>query len=85
MRVRKLMAVLALAAGLVLFGAASPAWGYGDYDGDGDVDLDDFAEFPGCMAGPGGGLGSECGCLDLDGSGEIDLADFAAFQEAFTN
>ena len=57
--------------------------GDGDCDGDGDVDLYDFTGFAACLTGPGGGLGSECGCLDLDGSGDIDLADFAAFQEAF--
>lgn len=31
-----------------------PSTSSGDWDEDGDVDLDDFAEFPGCMSGPWG-------------------------------
>jgi hypothetical protein len=56
----------------------------GDCDYDGDVDLDDFADFEACLLGPGGGLGPDCNCFDLDGSGDVDLGDFAVFQEAFT-
>ena len=58
---------------------------FGCVPGDGDVDLDDFAEFQACLAGPGGGLGQpECTCFDFDDSGDVNLADFAAFQTAFT-
>ena len=56
----------------------------GDGDCDGDVDLDDYADFEACLAGPGGGLGADCGCFDFDDSGDVDLKDFAAFQVAFT-
>ncbi|UCG17345.1 MAG: hypothetical protein JSV19_04795 [Phycisphaerales bacterium] len=56
----------------------------GDCDADGDVDLSDFADFEGCLAGPGGGLGTGCVCFDLDDNGDVDLGDFAEFQLAFT-
>jgi hypothetical protein len=56
----------------------------GDCDYDGDVDLDDFADFAACLLGPGGGVGPECTCFDLDDSGDVDLSDFAVFQETFT-
>jgi hypothetical protein len=57
----------------------------GDCDGDGDIDLDDFVCFEGCLGGPGGGLGAECGPFDFDGDGDVDLRDYAAFQRAFTH
>jgi len=56
----------------------------GDCDADGDVDLDDYKHFAGCLGGPGGGLGTGCGCFDFDGSGDVDLFDFADFQVVFT-
>ncbi len=61
---------------------ASPA--AGDFDGDGNTDLDDFEEFSGCLAGPGNGLAEGCECVDVDGDGDNDLDDFAQFQAAFT-
>ncbi len=56
----------------------------GDCDGDGDVDLDDFASFEACLLGPDGGLGTGCECFDFDGDGDNDLLDFAQFQVNFT-
>ena len=57
----------------------------GRCDCDGDVDRTDFADFEGCLTGPGGGLPEpDCGCFDLNDSGDVDLEDFAAFQQAFT-
>ncbi len=63
-----------------------------DFDANGIVDLDDFAGFADCMAGPGvlpTPPSPECvdACLaafdfDSDDS-DVDLGDFAAFQEAF--
>lgn len=64
----------------------------GDFDYDGDVDADDFAEFTNCMAGPDvlpdpqSPEGSQM-CLstfDFDSDVDVDLADFAVFQAAFT-
>jgi hypothetical protein len=52
-------------------------------DLDGDIDLDDYIIFAGCMAGPGS-LPPECATADLDNDNDCDLDDFAAFQDAFT-
>ena len=61
----------------------------GDWDEDGDVDLDDFAEFPGCMSGPWAAEGfvmpsQDClDVFDLDADADVDLKDFAGFQRRF--
>lgn len=58
----------------------------GDYDGDGDVDLVDYAEFPDCMTGPGGGLASSsCKPFDFDDDVDVDLSDAAVFMQVFGN
>ena len=60
--------------------ARSP--GYGDFDGDGDADLDDYMFFASAMTGPVNtvtpGAGDEA--CDYDGDGHVDLSDFARFQ-----
>jgi len=64
----------------------------GDFDNDEDVDLDDFAAFVDCVAGPDvppDPASPECAqmCLDAfdnDDDADVDLDDFAAFQAAFT-
>jgi sulfatase modifying factor 1 len=83
MQLRRLLAALALAAGLVLWGTAAPAMGDGDYNDDGTIDLADYAEFPDCMGGPDGGLGVDCDVFDFDSDGDVDAVDFAGFQEVF--
>jgi len=57
----------------------------GDADGDGDVDLADFALLWSCLTGPDcGPVGSGCEAFDLDWDGDVDLKDAAAFAKAFT-
>lgn len=52
----------------------------GDFDGDGQADIDDFAILAACLAGPDQGVSSGCECVDIVADGQIDLVDFAAFQ-----
>ncbi len=59
-----------------------------DTNGDGDVDLQDFAAFASCFSGPNspwaGSLpDSVCGCLDVDRDRDVDLGDFSAFNGCF--
>ncbi|MCK4342413.1 MAG: RHS repeat protein [Phycisphaerae bacterium] len=64
----------------------------GDFDADGDVDMDDFTFLVDCMAGPWeipNPPVPECvaACLaafDWDDDDDVDLADFAEFQVLFT-
>ncbi len=64
--------------------------GAGDADGDCDVDLDDYALFAGCLAGPDVDVPpAECtapefSATDLDGDDDVDLADLAGFQQVFS-
>ncbi len=80
MRVRRLMSVPAVAVGLVLLGAAAPAWAV-DSDGDGVDDAHDM-----CNNTPTDTAvdleGRPRG--DLDQDCDIDLDDFARFQQGFT-
>lgn len=56
----------------------------GDLDGNGVVNLADYAVFQGCFTGPGGGpVDGQCIAGDSDLDGDIDLIDFGAFQRAF--
>lgn len=54
----------------------------GDLDGDGDVDLDDYSDFHGCITGPDTPQNDpECRYADFDCDGDVDLGDFAEFQK----
>ncbi len=57
----------------------------GDCDGDGDVDLANYAAFPACTTGPAAGPPAPpCGCFDINLDDAVDLLDFAEIQNAFT-
>jgi hypothetical protein len=59
----------------------------GDADGDGDIDLTDYAAFADCLFGPQALPAPTETCLenfDAEGDGDVDLADFAAFSRALT-
>lgn len=49
---------------------------YGDSDGDGDVDITDFAAFR-------GSFGTTDATFDSDGDGDVDLTDFGSFRLRF--
>ncbi|MCB9858239.1 MAG: DNRLRE domain-containing protein [Phycisphaerales bacterium] len=55
----------------------------GDFNGDGYIDSDDFAEFSACMMGPGVPVPPECLPGDFDGDGDVDFEDFQVFQRVF--
>ena len=71
------------AIGLVLCAGLVSAWGNGDHNGDGTIDLEDYAEMPGCMTGPGSALGTGCEVFDFDGDVDVDVSDLARFQRIF--
>jgi hypothetical protein len=58
--------------------------GFGDYECDGEIGLEDFAAWDACMTGPNGGPYEDgCESFDQEFDGDIDLRDFAAFQQWF--
>jgi hypothetical protein len=50
-----------------------------DCDGDGDIDVADFACFADCMSGPLQDPSPDCTRFDLATDGHVDLMDFAHF------
>ncbi|MCB9850343.1 MAG: DM13 domain-containing protein [Phycisphaerales bacterium] len=62
-----------------------------DADNDGDIDIDDYAMFEDCMAGPDAAptplvlTTQEClDAFDRDNDGDVDARDFSVFQQVFT-
>ncbi|MHC4443436.1 MAG: sulfatase family protein [Planctomycetota bacterium] len=65
--------------------AAGDVWSFttelpGDFDGDDDIDQEDFGRFQACLSGAGLPYASECDEANLDGDNDVDLNDFAIFQ-----
>lgn len=57
---------------------------HGDLDGNGNVDLTDYAAFVECATGTFGGPSlPRCGPVDFDGDGDVDILDFGVFQRLF--
>ncbi len=55
----------------------------GDFDHDGDVDLNDFGHFQTCFNGPNRLPATGCADADLDRDQDVDLADFQILQGCF--
>lgn len=54
-----------------------------DHDADGDVDMDDYAQFDLCFD-PGVSPGPECGFFDLDVDDDVDCTDWKLFEVVWT-
>ncbi len=55
----------------------------GDFDQDGDIDIDDLAALPACLTGPDNGPATGgCRWFDYDSDTDTDLHDLLAFQQA---
>jgi len=52
-----------------------------DFDGDTDVDQEDFGRFQACLSGSAQPAGPDCATADMDGDGDVDRTDFAQFYE----
>ena len=61
---------------------ASDGW-LGDFDGDGDVDQSDIAEFNSCFFMRSAAMPSKCDPGDFDGDGDVDWLDYLEFQSQF--
>ena len=56
----------------------------GDFDGDGDVDLTDFAHMQLCLAGSGVPTAADCGDADLNRNSAVDATDLALFRKCLS-
>ncbi len=56
----------------------------GDLDGDGAVDLHDFAAAQVCFTGPGlWAMPSSCGCADFNGDDDVDMSDIVTLLQFY--
>jgi hypothetical protein len=56
----------------------------GDFDGDGDVDQEDFGHLQACYAGSGEPVGAGCEDAVLDGDEDVDQQDFTVFMSCMS-
>ncbi|HSW46024.1 MAG TPA: hypothetical protein VLM89_10680 [Phycisphaerae bacterium] len=78
-RIAMMAAYLAELAGMA---ASAPP---GDFDGDTDVDGDDFASFEACFTGPAIGPPTPiCIDADMDCDGDVDQSDFGLVQRCYS-
>ena len=56
----------------------------GDFDDDGNVDLDDVSQFDACFSGPDNPVGPGCAPGDLDGDTDVDCFDWYELVLAWT-
>jgi hypothetical protein len=56
----------------------------GDFNGDGNVDLVDYAQFEACIADPGIPVDPPCDFFDLDADGDVDCTDWRMFEVVWT-
>ena len=52
---------------------------YPDWDGDNDVDMDDFSVLQRCLTTGGGAVGANCSCFDHNHDDVVDQTDVASF------
>lgn len=70
--------------GVVFSGSYTPILEHFDHDGDGDIDLVDYADFVACTTGPDVDVFPPCDIHDADADGDVDAHDFAELQAAYT-
>ncbi len=80
--VAQVRVVVVVAVGAFATSAEAPHRA-GEARGDGDVELDDWSGFAGCLTGPMGSLGGGCECADRDDDNDADLRDVAHAQTGF--
>jgi hypothetical protein len=57
--------------------------GSADFNGDGQVNLNDLPLLQACVSGPAVPLATGCAGRDLDRDGDVDQNDFGIFQRSF--
>jgi hypothetical protein len=55
-----------------------------DFDGDDDVDADDFTRLKGCASGATNPFQEGCTGEDLDHDGDVDMDDFGRYQRCYS-
>ncbi len=72
-------------AGVVVDAAGCPVPIPGDFDGDSDVDQEDFGHLQVCLSGPGvAQTDPDCQDANLDGDNDVDHDDYGIFQECMS-